>query len=67
MLKMIAVFKEVEVLGATIDPESQVDMVLETFPDSFSQFKLNYIMNKLEMTPTKLMKELQIVEKVMRL
>jgi hypothetical protein len=41
-------------------------MVLETLLDSFSQFKLNYNMNKLKMTLTELMKELQIAEKVMR-
>ncbi|XP_052193865.1 uncharacterized protein LOC127802198 [Diospyros lotus] len=66
MLKMIAYFEEAEVLGATIDAESQVDMVLETLPDSYSQFKLNYNMNKLEMNLVELMKELQAAEKIMK-
>jgi hypothetical protein len=65
ILKIIATFKETKVLGATIDPESQMDMVLKTLPDSFSQFKLNYNMNKIEMTPVELMKEFQIAKKVM--
>jgi hypothetical protein len=38
MLKMIITFKEIELLGTIIDLESQVDMVLETFSDSFSLF-----------------------------
>ena len=66
MLKMIAHFEEAEVLGATIDPESQIDMVLETLPDLYSQFKLNYNMNKLNMDLTELMKELQAAEKIMK-
>jgi hypothetical protein len=66
MLKMIATFEEAEVLRATIGRKSQVGMVLETLSNSFSQFKLNYNMKKLEMTLTKSMQELQIEEKVMR-
>ena len=66
LLKMIAAFEEAEVLGAMIDPESQIDMVLETLPDSFSQFKLNYNMSKMSMTLTELMKELQAVEKIIK-
>ena len=66
MLKMIAAFEEAEVLGAIIDGESQIDMVLETLPDSFSQFKLNYNMGKLNMSLTELMKELQNAEKIIK-
>jgi hypothetical protein len=36
MLKMIAYFEEAEYLRAAKDPESQIDMVLETLPDSYS-------------------------------
>ena len=45
--KMIGYINIVEVLGAEIDGETQVDMILNSLPASFSQFKLNYSMNKL--------------------
>jgi hypothetical protein len=37
-------------------------MILETLPETFDTFKLNYSMNKLEYTVTELMKELQTAE-----
>ncbi|WP_163813176.1 hypothetical protein, partial [Pseudodesulfovibrio sp. JC047] len=42
MLKMMDCFNVAEILGAEIDGESQTDMILETLPDSFNQFKLNF-------------------------
>uniref|UniRef100_A0A6I9QLS2 Uncharacterized protein LOC105036550 n=1 Tax=Elaeis guineensis var. tenera TaxID=51953 RepID=A0A6I9QLS2_ELAGV len=65
MLKMIAHFNEAKILGANIDIESQIDMVPETLSESFSQFKLNYNMRKMNMTLPELMKELQAVEAIM--
>nr|XP_016458870.1 PREDICTED: uncharacterized protein LOC107782502 [Nicotiana tabacum] len=35
VLKMISLLNELEVLGAMIDKDSQVEMVLQTLPDSF--------------------------------
>lgn len=49
MLALITQFKVVEVLGAGIKSETQVDMALETLYDMFSQFKVNYNINKLNM------------------
>ncbi|XP_038680941.1 uncharacterized protein LOC119981871 [Tripterygium wilfordii] len=40
-------------------------MVLETLSSSFSQFKLNFNMNKMEMSLPMLMKELQSAEQIM--
>ena len=37
-------------------------MILETLPESFDSFKLNYSMNKLSYSLTELMKELQAAE-----
>ena len=34
-----------EILRAEIDGESQVDMILESLPESYDQFKLDYVMN----------------------
>jgi hypothetical protein len=64
IIKMIAAFEEAKVPGVVINPESQIDVVLETWPKSFTQFKLNY---KMRMTLSKLMKELQAAEKIMKL
>ena len=66
MLKMMDCFNIVEILGAEIDAESQTDMILETLPDSFNQFKLNFNMSKLNMTLSELMKELQVAEAIMK-
>ena len=42
VLKMIAHLNELEILGAEIDGESQVDIVLMSLPESFKNFRLNY-------------------------
>ncbi|PKI58981.1 hypothetical protein CRG98_020626 [Punica granatum] len=57
MLKMISHFNEAKILGANIDAQNQVDMVLETLLDSFNQLKLNYNMGNLNMTIPELMKD----------
>ena len=46
VLKMIAHLNELEILGAEIDGESQVDIVLMSLPESFKNFYLNYSMSK---------------------
>ena len=45
-LTMISNMNTLEILGADIDGESQVDMILQSLPESFKEFKLNYNMNK---------------------
>ena len=37
-LKMISYLNTLEVLGANIDRESQVDMILQSLPKSFKEF-----------------------------
>ncbi|XP_019260284.1 PREDICTED: uncharacterized protein LOC109238305 [Nicotiana attenuata] len=54
------------VLGAVIDKESQVEMVLQTLPDSFQQFRLNYNMNKMDLSLAKLLNELQAAESIIK-
>ncbi|XP_019244524.1 PREDICTED: uncharacterized protein LOC109224397 [Nicotiana attenuata] len=54
------------VLGAVIDKESQVEMVLQTLPDSFQQFRLNYNMNKMDLSLAKLLNELQVAESIIK-
>ena len=45
-LTMISNLNTLEVLGADIDGESQVDMILQSLLESFKEFRLNYNMNK---------------------
>ena len=46
VLEMMSHLNEVEILGADIDGETQVDIVLQSLSESFMQFLLNYYMNK---------------------
>ena len=66
ILKMISLLNELEILGANIDKESQVEMVLQTLPDSFQQFRLNYNMNKMDLSLAKLLNELQAAETIIK-
>lgn len=54
MLKMMDSLNELDVLGTAIDAESQVDIILESLPNSFNHFKINYNMNKMNLTLAKL-------------
>ncbi|XP_060674734.1 uncharacterized protein LOC132804413 [Ziziphus jujuba] len=62
-LKMMAHISTAEVMGAKLEQEMKIDMILESLPDSFSQFKMNYNMNKLKLTPVELMHELESTER----
>ena len=66
MICMIRLFNEMEILGVEIDGETQIDMVLETLPDSFKQLKLNYNINKMMMGLPELMRELQTIEGIIK-
>ena len=58
-LLMMSHISQVEVMGATLEEEMKIDIILKSLPDSFNQFKINYNMNKLKLTPTELMHELE--------
>ncbi|KAL2487227.1 Uncharacterized protein Adt_31983 [Abeliophyllum distichum] len=62
MLTMIGHFNVAENLGATIDANTQVDMVLNSLPYMFSQFIVDYHLHKMDMPLIELMNELQNVE-----
>jgi len=64
-LKMISYLNTLEVLGADIDRESQVDMILQSLPESFKEFRLNYNMNKKIYIFSELMNELVVVEGIL--
>ena len=46
VLKMIAHLNELEILGAKIDDESQVNIVLMSLPESYKNFHRNYSISK---------------------
>ena len=62
---MISNLNTLEVLGANIDGESQVDMILQSLPESFKEFKLNYNMNKKIYSLSELMNELVAAESIL--
>ena len=62
---MISYLNTLEVLGADIDGESQADMILQSLPESFKEFKLNYNMNKKIYTLFELMNELVAAEGIL--
>ncbi|XP_047259613.1 uncharacterized protein LOC124892347 [Capsicum annuum] len=66
VLNMISLLNELKILGAVIDKESQIEMVLLTLPDSFQQFCLNYNMNKMDLSFAKLLNELQVEKSIIK-
>ena len=64
-LKTILHLNTLKVLGANIDGESQADMILQSLPESFKEFKRNYNMNKKIYTLSKLMNELVAAEGIL--
>ena len=61
-LKMMSHLNQAEVLGMKMEQRSQIDFIFESLPDRFTQFKVNYNMNKMDLTPTELMHELESAE-----
>ena len=60
MLHMINLIEKLACLGFMIDHELSIDLVLQSLPHSYSQFVLNFNMNKLEATLPKLKNMLTI-------
>ena len=64
-LRMISNLNTLEVLSANIDGESQVDMILQSLPESFKEFRLHYNMNKNIYSLSELMNELVAAEGIL--
>ena len=65
ILRMISNLNTLEVLDVDIDGESQVDMILQSLPKSFKEFRLNFNMNKKIYSLSKLMNELVVVKGIL--
>ena len=61
-LTLISNLDTLEVLGADIDGESLMDMILQSLPELFKKFRLNNNMNKKIYSLSELMNELVVVE-----
>ena len=64
-LRMISNLNTLVVLSTDIDRESQVDMILQSLPESFKEFRLNYNMNKKIYSLSELMNELVVAEGIL--
>ena len=62
VLKMIDLIIHLEQLGFTMDGELSQDLILQSLPDSFSQFVINYHMNKLNISLSELLNMLKTAE-----
>jgi hypothetical protein len=59
VFKMIGYIEKLDQLGFVIDHKLSVDLVLQSLLQSFSQFIMNYRMNKLDSTLPKLLNMLK--------
>ena len=64
-LRMISHLNTLEVLGVDIDGESQADMILQSLPESFKEFRINYNMNKKIYKLSELINELVAAEGIL--
>jgi hypothetical protein len=62
VLRMMSHLNEIEILGADIDGETQIDIILMSLPKCFEQFRLNYDMNKRLYSLAELLTELQVAK-----
>ena len=61
-IKMLGLINRLKDLGFSMDTELSTDLILQSLPDSFSQFVMNFNMNKIEVPLTELIKMLKSAE-----
>ena len=62
VLKMNTLIEKLGNLGAVMDHELSIDLILQSLPDSYSQFVMNFHMNKIDCTIPELINMLKTVE-----
>ena len=65
-LAMISHISRAEVMGAKLQKEMKIDLILQSLPKHFNQFKVNYNMHKMDLTPVQLMHELESAEQSLK-
>ncbi|XP_039134207.1 uncharacterized protein LOC120271590 [Dioscorea cayenensis subsp. rotundata] len=66
VLKMISMIERLEALDFSMDYNLQVDLILQSLPDSFSQFIVNFNMNEIECTLAGLLNKLVSTQSQMK-
>ena len=66
VLKMIGFIEQLENLGTPLDRELAQDFILASLNDLFSQFVMNYNMNKMDSTLSELLNMLATTERTMK-
>ena len=62
VLMMIGYIEYLAKLGAPIAVEHQIDLILQSLNNSYSQFVMNYNMNEIDKNPTELLAMLKTAE-----
>ena len=65
-LAMISHISRTEVMGAKLQKEIKIDLIFQSLPKHFNQFKVNYNMHKMDLTPVQLMHELESAEQSLK-
>ena len=65
-LTMISHIIRAEVMGVKLQKEMKIDLILQSLPKHFNQFKVNYNMHKMDLTPVQLMHELESAEQSLK-
>ena len=53
-------------MGAKLQKEIKIDLILQSLPKHFNQFKVNYNMHKMDLTSVQLMHELESAEQSLK-
>ena len=62
VLRMIEWIERLAVLGFKMDKDLSIDLILQSLPDSYSQFIINFNMNKIDVTLAELLNMLKTAE-----
>ena len=65
-LAMISHISRAEVMGEKLQKEMKIDLILQSLPKHFNQFKVNYNMHKMDLTPVQLIHELGSAEQSLK-
>ena len=62
-LAIISHINWAEVMEVKLEQQMKIDLILQSLPREFNQFKVNYNMHKMDLTPNQLMHAVILVTK----
>ena len=65
-LAIISHISRAEVMGEKLQKEMKIDLILQSLPKHFNQFKVNYNMHKMDLTSVQLIHELGSAEQSLK-